>query len=188
MQRDACLCCASIATASVDSSCKRQATLLIDAAHQRSRRSWRLCKSQSESASSPHGQPAPEGRIDTDLLTIGLSPPGMAEYRLLYFGGDAGGAARKLSGILGQASAKRQAKVSGRPFGFQSYGYQWWLGSARDDAHTQWIMAVGNGGQRIMLIPSRDLVMVMTAGMYNSPAQTDVTFEVLLDGVLPAVK
>jgi hypothetical protein len=49
-------------------------------------------------------------------------------------------------------------------------------------------MAVGNGGQRIMLIPSRDMVMVVTAGMYNSPTQTDVTFEILLDGVLPAVR
>jgi hypothetical protein len=46
-------------------------------------------------------------------------------------------------------------------------------------------MAVGNGGQRIMLIPSLDLVMVMAAGMYNSPAQTDVTFEVLLDESCP---
>ena len=69
-----------------------------------------------------------------------------------------------------KASTSVQAKVSDRPFGFQSYGYQWWLGSARDDEHTPWMMAVGNGGQRIMLIPSRDLVMVMTAGMYNSPA------------------
>jgi hypothetical protein len=49
-------------------------------------------------------------------------------------------------------------------------------------------MAVGYGGQRIMLIPSRDLVMVMTAGMYRNRAQTDITFEILLDGVLPAVK
>jgi len=48
-------------------------------------------------------------------------------------------------------------------------------------------MAVGYGGQRIMLVPSLDVAMVLTAGMYRSRAQTDITFEVLLDGVLPAI-
>jgi CubicO group peptidase (beta-lactamase class C family) len=126
----------------------------------------------------------------TEIAASGLRllPRDMAKFGLLYLQGGRWRGTQVVPESWVKASTSAQAKVSDRPFGFQSYGYQWWLGSARDDTHTPWIRAVGNGGQRIMLIPSRDLVMVMTAGMYNSPAQTDVTFEVLLDGVLPAVR
>jgi CubicO group peptidase (beta-lactamase class C family) len=126
----------------------------------------------------------------TEIAASGLRllPRDMAKFGLLYLQGGRWRGTQVVPESWVKASTSVQAKVADRPFGFQSYGYQWWLGSARNDAHTPWIMAVGNGGQRIMLIPSRDLVMVMTAGMYNSPAQTDITFEVLLDGVLPAVR
>jgi CubicO group peptidase (beta-lactamase class C family) len=126
----------------------------------------------------------------TEIAASGLRllPRDMAKFGLLYLQGGRWRGTQVVPESWVKASTSLQAKVSDRPFGFQSYGYQWWLGSVRNDAHTPWIMAVGNGGQRIMLIPSRDLVMVVTAGMYNSPAQTDITFEVLLDGVLPAVK
>lgn len=126
----------------------------------------------------------------TEIAASGLRllPRDMARFGLLYLQGGRWRGTQVVPESWVKASTSVHAKVSDRPFGFQSYGYQWWLGSARNDAHTPWIMAVGNGGQRIMLIPSRDLVMVVTAGMYNSPAQTDITFEVLLDGVLPAVK
>jgi CubicO group peptidase (beta-lactamase class C family) len=117
-----------------------------------------------------------------------LLPRDMAKFGLLYMQRGQWRGTQVVPEAWVQASTSVQAKISDRPFGFQNYGYQWWLGTARDDAHTPWIMAVGYGGQRIMLIPSRDLVMVMTAGMYRSRAQTDITFEVLLDGVLPAVR
>ena len=115
-----------------------------------------------------------------------LQPRDMAKFGLLYLQRGEWHGAQVVPEAWVKASTTPHAKVSDRPFGFQNYGYQWWLGTARDDAHTPWIMAVGYGGQRIMLIPSRDLVMVITAGMYRNRAQTDITFEVLLDGVLPA--
>jgi CubicO group peptidase (beta-lactamase class C family) len=117
-----------------------------------------------------------------------LLPRDMAKFGLLYLQRGQWQGSQVVPEAWVKASTSPQARISDRPFGFQNYGYQWWLGSARDDAHTTWIMAVGYGGQRIMLIPSRDLVIVMTAGMYQNRAQTDITFEVLLDGVLPAVK
>ncbi|HKQ15057.1 MAG TPA: serine hydrolase [Steroidobacteraceae bacterium] len=117
-----------------------------------------------------------------------LLPRDMAKFGSLYMQSGQWQGKQVVPATWVKASTSVQAKISDRPFGFQNYGYQWWLGTARDAAHTPWIMAVGYGGQRIMLIPSHDLVLVMTSGMYRSRAQTDITFEVLLDGVLPAVK
>ena len=117
-----------------------------------------------------------------------LLPRDMAKFGVLYLNRGQWQGVQIVPEAWVKASMTAQTKVADRPFGFQNYGYQWWLGTARDEAHTPWIMAVGYGGQRIMLIPSLDLVMVLTAGMYRNRAQTDITFEVLLDGVLPAVR
>ncbi len=117
-----------------------------------------------------------------------LLPRDMAKFGALYLNRGQWQGVQIVPEAWVKASTTAQTRVSDRPFGFQNYGYQWWLGSARNEAHTPWIMAVGYGGQRIMLIPSLDLVMVLTAGMYRNRAQTDITFEVLLDGVLPAAR
>jgi CubicO group peptidase (beta-lactamase class C family) len=60
------------------------------------------------------------------------------------------------------------------------YGYQWWLG--RSLVHQQdlgWAAAVGLGGQRIVIVPALDLVVVITAGMYQSPLQVQVPLGIL---------
>jgi CubicO group peptidase (beta-lactamase class C family) len=81
-----------------------------------------------------------------------------------------------------------QANVSPRPFGLQNYGYQWWLGTARvGDTGVPFVSGVGYGGQRLLIVPSMDLVAVLTTGNYRNPKQGDIAFEILLDRVLPAV-
>lgn len=47
------------------------------------------------------------------------------------------------------------------------YGYQWYLG--RDRAGEPWFGAFGNGGQRLVVAPSRQLVIAIAAGNYNKP-------------------
>lgn len=49
------------------------------------------------------------------------------------------------------------------------YGNYWWFGQFGEAENTVKIMqAVGNGGQRITLVPDRSLVIVTTAGFYSA--------------------
>jgi CubicO group peptidase (beta-lactamase class C family) len=51
------------------------------------------------------------------------------------------------------------------------YGYYWWTGDIEwQRKEIPWSAAVGNGGQRLFLVPALDLIVVMTAGAYNDPS------------------
>jgi CubicO group peptidase (beta-lactamase class C family) len=51
----------------------------------------------------------------------------------------------------------------------RQYGYQWWVGSAVwRDKMIAWSGAIGNGGQRLYVLPELDMCVVITAGEYNS--------------------
>jgi CubicO group peptidase (beta-lactamase class C family) len=68
------------------------------------------------------------------------------------------------------------------------YGYQWWLGrSLLAQREVDWAAAVGLGGQRMFVVPSKGLVVVVHAGLYRSRLQSAVGFTVLNGHVLPAL-
>ena len=69
----------------------------------------------------------------------------------------------------------------------RDYGYQWWLGKLRHNDQP-WIGAFGNGGQRLLIFPSLDLVVVITAGNYNKPDQWELPAAVMSKVVLPALR
>lgn len=49
------------------------------------------------------------------------------------------------------------------------YGHHWWTGQAQHDGRDlAWTAAIGNGGQRLFIVPELDLAVVFTAGAYNS--------------------
>ena len=69
------------------------------------------------------------------------------------------------------------------------YGYQWWLGrSFRNGSELTWAAGVGLGGQRLYVVPSLDLVVMINAGHYRDGLQGTVPFGIFNRVVLPAVK
>jgi CubicO group peptidase (beta-lactamase class C family) len=71
--------------------------------------------------------------------------------------------------------------------GLAFYGYLWWLGrSLIERREIDWIAGFGLGGQRLIIVPDRDLVVVVIAGLYHSPRQNQVGLTVLNRYVLPA--
>ena len=62
------------------------------------------------------------------------------------------------------------------------YGYQWWLGrSLVNRQEIKWISAVGWGGQRMYIVPSLELVVVVMAGPYdNHPVLQPIIGEIIL--------
>ena len=56
--------------------------------------------------------------------------------------------------------------------GLMFYGYQFWLGrSLVARREVDWIAGIGYGGQRLYIMPSLDLVVLIHAGLYTNPMQ-----------------
>jgi len=71
--------------------------------------------------------------------------------------------------------------------GTMFYGYQWWIGrSLADGKEVKWVAAFGWGGQRIFVVPERDLVMVTTAAQYGKPKEGLAAMDILANVIIPA--
>lgn len=72
--------------------------------------------------------------------------------------------------------------------GLYFYGYQFWLGrSLVHGREVDWASATGNGGQRVFIVPTLDLVVVVTSGLYHSFNQSFVPIAVMNRLVLAAI-
>jgi len=74
------------------------------------------------------------------------------------------------------------------------YGYHWYAGRvAADDGAggVRWeemVLAIGNGGQRLFLLPHLHLAVAVTAGNYDAPDQSRPPMIVLRDILRPALQ
>jgi CubicO group peptidase (beta-lactamase class C family) len=68
------------------------------------------------------------------------------------------------------------------------YGYLWWIDSASVGQTTvEFVEAYGLGGQRIIIIPTLDMVVVITTGRYNIPEGWKLPDSLFKEFILPAV-
>jgi CubicO group peptidase (beta-lactamase class C family) len=87
-----------------------------------------------------------------------------------------------------RTSIQPHARVQPDPKCGGQYGYFWWLqGGCALSPPQAWASAIGNGGQRIAVVPALDLVIVVTAGLYNNPGQRQIGNEVV-ERALAAVR
>jgi len=73
------------------------------------------------------------------------------------------------------------------------YGYQWYLGTTDPKvgpggARTRWVGGIGNGGQHLFVATDLDLVVVVTAGNYDTEDQWVTPTTVIDDVVLPSIR
>jgi CubicO group peptidase (beta-lactamase class C family) len=74
------------------------------------------------------------------------------------------------------------------------YGYHWYVGTVSSDDGTgsvRWeetVSAIGNGGQRLFLLPRLRLVVAITAGNYDVPDHWRPPMVVRRDVLLPALQ
>ncbi|MBR0874276.1 serine hydrolase [Bradyrhizobium tropiciagri] len=69
------------------------------------------------------------------------------------------------------------------------YGYQWWVGrSLSEGKEVKWVGAFGWGGQRIIVVPDLDLVMMTTAAQYGQAKEGLAAMDILANVVIPAVR
>ncbi|MGJ4858586.1 serine hydrolase domain-containing protein [Labrys sp. La1] len=73
--------------------------------------------------------------------------------------------------------------------GAMFYGFQFWLGrSLADHRSVDWIAGFGYGGQRLFIVPSLDLTVMVHAGRYGGQDEGGFAAAILNRYVLPAAK
>ena len=67
------------------------------------------------------------------------------------------------------------------------YGYQWWLGNG-SASDRPWMAGFGNGGQRLVMIPHLDLVLVVFAGNYNDRDAWKLAVRIMTEIIFPSLR
>ena len=88
-----------------------------------------------------------------------------------------------------EQSVRPRYQAIGYFSGLFFYGQQWWMGrSIALEKEVKWIAAMGLGGQRLFIVPERDLVVMTTSGLYWQPGQGNGALDVMANYILPAVR
>jgi hypothetical protein len=97
----------------------------------------------------------------------------------------------KASGCPGSLIAVDHAKTSGHRLFRRAIFLRlpWWLGrTLSGDKEVTWVAGMGLGGQRLVMVPDLDLIMMTTSGAYGSSRQGNAALDILYRFVMPAVR
>ncbi|WGF87397.1 serine hydrolase domain-containing protein [Marinivivus vitaminiproducens] len=86
--------------------------------------------------------------------------------------------------IVGRAWLEQSLKPAVPVDAELRYGRHWYLGAQGPIA---WVAAMGNGGQRLVIVPRHGLVMALFAGAYDRPDQVRPAAALMRDAILPAL-
>jgi CubicO group peptidase (beta-lactamase class C family) len=117
---------------------------------------------------------------------LGMRPRDLARIGQMLLDGGKAGERQIVPAAWLKDSFMPAARINDR----RHYGYHWYVGTVPFDSPegrrtTRWIGAVGNGGQRLVVFPDLELVVVITAGNYNLRGRgpDDIFNEVLLPSI-----
>ena len=108
------------------------------------------------------------GRHGKPLAYAGLrlTPPDMLKLGRLMLQGGRWEERELVPADWVAGSMTPRVRIGNGPAG---YSRQWWCGTVkRGSDELPWTAGVGNGGQRLFIVPAQDLLVVFTAGAYNS--------------------
>ncbi len=109
-----------------------------------------------------------------------MTPRDMAKVGQLILNKGTWNEQQIVSGKWLEESTTATTKISG-----VDYGYLWWnIPFKQNEKMINSIVATGNGGQYILILPELDMVVVFTGGAYNSQ-EDKLAFAIMKDILLP---
>ena len=116
---------------------------------------------------------------------LGLTSRDLARLGRLYAEGGVWNGRRIVSASWVKTSVAPHARVDDDT----EYGYLWWLKSfkAGDKSYAAYLMS-GNGGNKVVVFPALDMVVVVTTTNYNQRDAHELTEKLLSEHVLAAVE
>jgi CubicO group peptidase (beta-lactamase class C family) len=128
------------------------------------------------------------GKI-ASAVGLRIRPRDAAKIGQLVLNGGAWGGKAIVSPEWIAQSVRPRFQAIGYFSGLFFYGQQWWLGrSIALEQEVKWIAAMGSGGQRLFIVPDRDLVVMTTSGLYFRPGQGNGALDMMANFILPSVR
>jgi CubicO group peptidase (beta-lactamase class C family) len=124
----------------------------------------------------------PDGRPSGGGLFF-LRPRDMAKIGQLMLNDGAWNGQRILSEEWVAQCSRNQIKLEGT---FDGYGYLWWKQAFQNNT-IETYFADGNGGQNIMVVPSQNMVLVLTGSNQNTSLALQ-NFDIINNYILSAIK
>jgi CubicO group peptidase (beta-lactamase class C family) len=118
---------------------------------------------------------------------LGMRPRDLARIGQMLLDGGKAGERQIVPAAWLDDSFKPAARINDR----RHYGYHWYAGNAPFESpdgqrRAHYVGAVGNGGQRLVVFPDLELVVVITAGNYNLRGRAPD--DIFTDVVLPSIR